>query len=156
MHWMHCQNPLNLSDEVLAWLSVWSEVQMTCIWSSWCHCHPIISASVKSRMVYPSTLWTEKKRGSTFDIITLENTLDFYNLCTAVSRKKRFIHSWKICPPHLNNVLTLPCESQWHFTLIMHSYLRLSTDLYFRTGLCLGSAGRRLRCRRYAEYLTGE
>ena len=23
----------NLSDEVLAWLSVWSEVQMICIWS---------------------------------------------------------------------------------------------------------------------------
>ena len=23
----------NLSDEVLAWLAVWSEVQMTCIWS---------------------------------------------------------------------------------------------------------------------------
>ena len=23
----------NLSDEVLAWLSVWSEVQMTCKWS---------------------------------------------------------------------------------------------------------------------------
>jgi len=23
-----------LSDEVLAWLSVWSEVQMSCIWSS--------------------------------------------------------------------------------------------------------------------------
>ena len=33
----------NLSAEVLAWLSVWSEVQMTCIWSSWCHCHPVIS-----------------------------------------------------------------------------------------------------------------
>jgi len=32
-----------LSGEVLAWLSVWREVQMTCIWSSWCHCHPIIS-----------------------------------------------------------------------------------------------------------------
>jgi len=44
----------NLNDEVLAWLSVWSEVHMTCIWSSWCYCHPIISASVKSRMVYPS------------------------------------------------------------------------------------------------------
>ena len=29
-----------LSGEVLAWLSVWSEVQMICIWSSWCHCHP--------------------------------------------------------------------------------------------------------------------
>ena len=24
----------NLSDEVLAWLSVWSKVQMTCIWSA--------------------------------------------------------------------------------------------------------------------------
>ena len=27
-----------LSGVVLAWLSVWSEVQ-TCIWPSWCHCH---------------------------------------------------------------------------------------------------------------------
>ena len=36
-----------LSGEVLAWLSVWSEVQMICIWSSWCHCHPIISCSRK-------------------------------------------------------------------------------------------------------------
>ena len=44
-----------LSDEVLAWLYVWREVQMTCIWSSWCHCHPIISASVRSRMVYPAS-----------------------------------------------------------------------------------------------------
>ena len=26
------------SGGVLAWLSVWSEVQ-TCIWPSWCHCH---------------------------------------------------------------------------------------------------------------------
>ena len=33
----------------------WSEfLQMVCIWFSWCHCHPIISASAKSRMVYPS------------------------------------------------------------------------------------------------------
>ena len=31
-----------LSDEVLAWLFLWSMVQMICIWSSWCHCHPII------------------------------------------------------------------------------------------------------------------
>jgi len=26
-----------LSGEVLAWLSVWSEVQVICMWSSWCH-----------------------------------------------------------------------------------------------------------------------
>jgi len=31
------------SDEVLVWLSVWSNVQMICIWSSWCHSHSIVS-----------------------------------------------------------------------------------------------------------------
>jgi len=35
------------SDDGLAWLSVCSEVQMICIWSSWCHCHPIISCFIK-------------------------------------------------------------------------------------------------------------
>jgi len=35
---------------VLAWLSVWSEVQ-TYIWPSWCHCHSLSLASVKSRLV---------------------------------------------------------------------------------------------------------
>jgi len=33
--------------EVLAWLSVWSKVHMISIWSSWCHCHPIICCSSK-------------------------------------------------------------------------------------------------------------
>jgi len=42
-----------LSSGVLAWLSIWSEVQ-TCIWSSWCHCHSLSLASVKSRLVYLS------------------------------------------------------------------------------------------------------
>ena len=36
----------------MAWLSVWSEVQ-TCICSSWCHCHSLSLASVKSRLVLP-------------------------------------------------------------------------------------------------------
>jgi len=43
---------IKLSGEVLAWLSVWSEVQ-TCIWHSWCHCHSLSLASVKSRLVLP-------------------------------------------------------------------------------------------------------
>ena len=42
----------NLSSEVLAWLSVWSELQ-TCIWPSWCHCHSLSLAPVKSRLVLP-------------------------------------------------------------------------------------------------------
>ena len=41
-----------LSGGVLAWLSVWSEVQ-TCICPSWCHCHSLSLASVKSRLVLP-------------------------------------------------------------------------------------------------------
>ena len=41
-----------LSGGVLAWLSVWSEVQ-TCICSSWCYCHSLSLASVKSRLVLP-------------------------------------------------------------------------------------------------------
>jgi len=39
-----------LSGGVLAWLSVWDEVQI-CIWSSWCYCHSLSLASVKSRFI---------------------------------------------------------------------------------------------------------
>ena len=46
----------NLSGGVLAWLFVWSEVQ-TCIWPSWCHCHSMSLASVKSRLVLPFWYW---------------------------------------------------------------------------------------------------
>ena len=42
----------SLFSWVLAWLSVWSEMQ-TCIWPSWCHCHSLSLASVKSRLVLP-------------------------------------------------------------------------------------------------------
>jgi len=41
-----------LSGGVLAWLSVWSELQ-TCIRPSWCHCHSLSLASVKSRLILP-------------------------------------------------------------------------------------------------------
>ena len=40
------------SGGVLAWLSVWSEVR-TCTWPSWCHCHSLSLAPVKSRLVLP-------------------------------------------------------------------------------------------------------
>ena len=41
-----------LSGGMLVWLSVCCEVQ-TCIWPSWCHCHSLSIASVKSRLVLP-------------------------------------------------------------------------------------------------------
>jgi len=31
-----------LSDEVLAKLYIWSEMQVICVWSSWCQCHRIV------------------------------------------------------------------------------------------------------------------
>jgi len=37
---------------VLSWLSVWRKVQ-TCILPSWCHCHSLSLAIVKSRLVLP-------------------------------------------------------------------------------------------------------
>ena len=46
----------NLSGGVLAWLSIWSEVQ-TCICPSWCHCHSLSLASVKSRLILPFWYW---------------------------------------------------------------------------------------------------
>jgi len=45
-----------LSGGVLVWLSVWSKVQ-TCIWPSWCHCHSLSLASVKSRLFPPFWYW---------------------------------------------------------------------------------------------------
>ena len=54
-----------LSAGVLAWLSVWSEVQ-TCIWPSWCHCHSLSLASVKSRLVLPfchGLTWVVPEKG---------------------------------------------------------------------------------------------
>jgi len=45
-----------LSGGVMAWFSVWSEVQ-TCIWPSWCHCHSLSLASVKSRLVFLFWYW---------------------------------------------------------------------------------------------------
>jgi len=47
---------VRFSDEVLVWLSVWSEVQIVCIWSSWCHCHPKTLSSLawcKSGLILP-------------------------------------------------------------------------------------------------------
>ena len=45
-----------LSGGLLAWLSVWSEVQ-TCIWPGWCHCHSLSLASAKSTLVLPFWYW---------------------------------------------------------------------------------------------------
>ena len=55
----------NLTGGVLAWLSVWIEMQ-TCIWPSWRHCHSLSLASVKSRSVLPfwyRIIWVVPDKG---------------------------------------------------------------------------------------------
>ena len=45
-----------LSGGPLAWLFVWSDVQI-CIWPSWRHCHSLSLASIKSRLAFPFWYW---------------------------------------------------------------------------------------------------
>jgi len=45
--------PVKMSDEVMEWLSVCSEMQIICIWSSWCYCHPIISCLIQIQIGVP-------------------------------------------------------------------------------------------------------
>ena len=53
------------SGGMLLWLSVWSKVQ-TCIWPSWCYCHSLSLASLKSRLVLPfwyQLTWVVPEKG---------------------------------------------------------------------------------------------
>jgi len=51
-----------LSGGVLAWLSTWSEMQ-TCIQPSWCYCHSLSLASLKSRLVLYWLIWVVPDKG---------------------------------------------------------------------------------------------
>ena len=90
----------NLSGGVLEWLFVWSEMQ-TCIWPSWCHCHSLSLASVKSRLVLP--FWYRLTR------VVPEKRLLNGCVCVCVmmcqyAAKKLFSHSWCISTPCLYTV----------------------------------------------------
>jgi len=50
-----------LSGGVLAWLSVWGEVQI-CLWPSWCNCHSLSHAPVNPDSFY--------QNGSAFLLLT--------------------------------------------------------------------------------------
>ena len=72
-----------LSGGMLVWLSVWSEVQ-TCIWSSWCHCHSLSLASVKSRLVLPfwyRLIWVVPDKGP-LNVCVVAVVVTTVGLCT--------------------------------------------------------------------------
>jgi len=52
--------------------------------------------------------------------------MDFYNFYTLVSMKDIFYICMKKFPPHLNNVLTLPSESE---NIIFHTFLMHSLNI---------------------------
>jgi len=93
-----------MSGEVLAWLSVWSEVQMICICSSWCHCHPIISCCSK-----------------------VQNGLPFWCLLTQVVLEKRPLNGYSVVvstawdiPCHWDFVLAPSYTSDWRSVMILY------------------------------------
>ena len=86
----------NLSGGVLAWLSVWSEMQ-TCIWPSWCHCHSPSLASVKSRLVLP--FWYRLTR-----VVPEKGPL---NVCVCVCVAKAWTRWRELWREHCNSACQL-------------------------------------------------
>jgi len=84
-----------LSSEVLAWLSVWSEMQ-TCIWPSWCDCHSLSLAAVKSRLVllfWYRLTWVVPDIGPLNGVYMLELFLCWHRLCLFIVTV--YNHSWQ-------------------------------------------------------------
>ena len=94
-----------LSRGVLVWLSVWCEVQ-TCIWPSWCHCHLLSLASVKSKLVLPFwywLTWVVSDKGPLNGRVcvrpsgTLPQTVDLENFVMTGGSPKRIINLAQQC-----------------------------------------------------------
>jgi len=83
---------IKLSGRVLAWLSVWSEV-LACIWPSWCHCHSLSLASVKSRLVLPfwyRLTWVVLDKGP----LKADRATKFTALCVSIMKIWNVKHVW--------------------------------------------------------------
>ena len=103
-----------LSGGVLAWLSVWSQVQ-TCIWPSWCHCHSLSLASVKSRLVLPfwyRLTWVVPEKGP-------------LNVCVCVLSNycRDMLKSLILCCEPLPLVTNLWCSSLRSFMTFLQAQL---------------------------------
>jgi len=127
--------PEKQSNEVLAWLSVWSEVQMICIWCSWCHCHPIISCTSKIQNGLPfwcrlTQVILEKRQLNRCIVVVVvlssnqdnEETSSFFSLFRnkglmavfAVSTERGSCQLWQ-CLLCWNCVL-LFCQNTFHYS----------------------------------------
>ena len=111
------------SGGVLARLSVWSDVQ-TCIWPSWCHCHSLSLAPVKSRLVVPfwyrlSQVVLEKRplNGCSCSSKTLERSDGYCSKCN----KWRHVYQTPMMlkvEPENSCVFTVQCNAPIYFRKI--------------------------------------
>ena len=121
-----CKN--NLSGGVLAWLSVWSEVQ-TCIWTSWCHCHSLSLASVKSRLVLP--FWYRLTR-----VVLDKRAVKRVNVWSSIRYSDNVLQKYwrldRMCTlsPLSSNTKDMP-ESviQLHYIISESTHQRLMSDI---------------------------
>jgi len=116
------------------WLSVWSKVQMIRIWSSWCHCHPVISCSCKIHNSLP--LWCRLprlswKKGRKIDIVVVVVVRCIWHL---LSLTLQYVFRWQMLWP----LWSLAGTSFWWFTMqcIQRQLLWLWQDF-----LCVGLCG---------------
>ena len=117
-----------LSGGVLAWLSVWSEVQ-TCIWPSWCHCHSPSVASVKSRLVLPFWYWPTR-------VVLEKGPL---NVCVCLGERYRDPMAYEVT--RLNTAGRMETSHYIiHLLWSLHTYVSLLPDSgASRLGPCIGA-----------------
>ena len=111
-----------LSGGVLAWLSVWSEMQ-SCIWPS--RCHSLSLASVKSTLVLPFCL----ERGADLhmaQLMPLPLTFSYFSVCVCVcvcvcvrAGSEAYISTWT----------TSGNSSEWYWPRLA-SYARFCSSVW--------------------------
>ena len=108
-----------LSGGVLAWLTVWSAVQ-TCMWPSWCHCHSLSLASVKSRWVLPfcyrlTQVVPDKGLLNGLCVLTI-----WFDIWLKTDKVIVYCAPWcvSLSIPHGDKSMLLPIESLLHWLIV--------------------------------------
>ena len=86
--------PVKMTDEVLERLPAWSHVQVISIWSSYCHCYPIVSCFIKIQFVltilvpaYPGCPGKEAAKRVSVCL----------SVCTALISRQPFVKRFALC-----------------------------------------------------------
>jgi len=129
----------------LAWLSVWSKVQ-TCIWPSWCHCHSLSLASVKSRLVLP--FWYRLTR-----VVLDKGPL---NGCVCVCTWECTVaptgdYSWTIVQWQ-HGLLHFTLDLDTHLLLCTFAWFTASVSFYSPSFALLRFSACRWRCHSLCQY----